>query len=524
MATIKYPMTLSTTEPYNYVGKIKVRQADDNTQVFKVDVTENGQPKSFSGLVPFFCLLPGEVTGQGVSEEPVTSYNASAGTLEYTLSPNALQFARVNEAYFSFRKELANGKWIEQFSTKSFFYTVEKSIYTQPFKDSNYWFTFSELYRKFQQYIEDGKTSWEDFVESNREILESIDPGGKILTELIDARYHLDYYSFPTLKKRLDNIELRTTSRSSVSKIRGSNVQLIYHENETGMSIPVLMQRLKENNVNTISICPRFWADNEASEITGFRDSSIVTLDYINNFCVEAKKIGLKVMLKVHVSGEGFTNFNHIKPNNPEKFIDSYCSKLLEMFNYVKDYVDIISITNEMDNQSSICRDKWVSLIKELRLTKPDLQITNSSRVDDLKKNVFLDMLDYIGVNLYTAIGGDLDTPIKLQQRNLLTLTKSINKVFKKATELGKKVLVTECGCQPYKTALLKPESWEHSGAINYDYQIRYYDVVLKQLFKANQIVGTVIWQSAGTPGGGSFGWLNNPTESLVKKIYGGEV
>lgn len=188
MATIKYPMTLSTTEPYNYVGKIKVRQADDNTQIFQVTVTENGQPKSFAGLTPFFCLLPGEVTGQGVSEEPVTSYNASAGTLEYTLSPNALQFARVNEAYFSFRKELPNGKWIEQFSTKSFFYTVEKSIYTQPFKDSNYWFTFSELYRKFQQYIEDGKTSWEQFVEQNREIIESVDPGGKVLTELIEAR------------------------------------------------------------------------------------------------------------------------------------------------------------------------------------------------------------------------------------------------------------------------------------------------------------------------------------------------
>jgi len=149
-----------------------------------VQVVENGLSKSFVGLQPYFCLLAQEVSGQGVSEEPITSFDEKKGTLTYTASDNALQFVGRNEAYFSFRKQVGE-RWVEQFSTRNFHYIVEKSIYSQPFKDSNYWWTFKELNRIFKQYIEDGQTSWEEFVESNREILKSIDPGGALLDKVV---------------------------------------------------------------------------------------------------------------------------------------------------------------------------------------------------------------------------------------------------------------------------------------------------------------------------------------------------
>ncbi|MFS0945641.1 phage baseplate upper protein [Enterococcus casseliflavus] len=222
---VKYPVTLSITESNN-VGLIKVRQADEESQVLDVTVTENGVIKTFDGLTPFFCLMAREITGQGVSEEPVTVYDGTKGTLKYTLSANAMQMVGRNEAYFSFRKELTNGAWAEQFSTKSFYYTVEKSIYTQPFKDSNYWFTFKELYRLFNDYIDSGKLTWEDFMdtesnnwkeflEQNKEILESIDPGGTILKELIGSRTTEDGTTYPSLPERLDGqIGLNSDFRS----------------------------------------------------------------------------------------------------------------------------------------------------------------------------------------------------------------------------------------------------------------------------------------------------------------------
>jgi hypothetical protein len=180
-------ITLSTTEPNNNIGIVKLRHADVNSQAIIAQIVENGQSKSFEGLQPFFCLMAQEITGQGVSEESVVSFDAKNGTLKYIASDNALQMVGRNEAYFSFRKQTGD-KWIEQFSTRNFHYIVEKSIYSQPFKDSNYWWTFKELNRIFKQYIEEGRTSWEEFVEANREILESIDPGGVLLAKVIDIQ------------------------------------------------------------------------------------------------------------------------------------------------------------------------------------------------------------------------------------------------------------------------------------------------------------------------------------------------
>lgn len=188
MAEVKHELFLSTIDKEFYSTPIKVRNSDVDTQVLKVEISEYGKPKSFEGLKPFFCLMARKITGQGVSEEPVNVYNDVSGTLEYTMSANAFQMIGQNEAYFSFRKEMKNGEWVEQFSTRSFKYIVEESIYTIPFKDSNHFWTFTELYTKFKQYISDSekygeeqKKNWEDFVEQNREIIESVDPGGKVL-------------------------------------------------------------------------------------------------------------------------------------------------------------------------------------------------------------------------------------------------------------------------------------------------------------------------------------------------------
>ncbi len=180
-------ITLSTTEPNNNIGIVKLRHADVNSQAIVAQIVENGQPKNFEGLQPFFCLMAQEITGQGVSEESVVSFDAKNGTLKYIASDNALQMVGRNEAYFSFKKQTGD-KWIEQFSTRNFHYIVEKSIYSQPFKDSNYWWTFKELNRIFKQYIEEGRKSWEEFVEANREIIESIDPGGVLLAKVIDIQ------------------------------------------------------------------------------------------------------------------------------------------------------------------------------------------------------------------------------------------------------------------------------------------------------------------------------------------------
>lgn len=198
-----YHLTLSTTEDKTN-GSIKIRQSDDETQIFKVKLIDNSKPKDFEGLTPFFCLFPRGTTGQGLTEEIIQVFDGKNGTLEYTLSANAWQYIGRNEAYFSFRKPLENGTWDEQYSTKMFIYQVEKSIYQVKFRDSNYWWTFKELMNQFKGWIDGSKNYWENFLESVKSTIESIDNGGNVL-EIAEFKFSkmLNKW-FPTIKDRGD--------------------------------------------------------------------------------------------------------------------------------------------------------------------------------------------------------------------------------------------------------------------------------------------------------------------------------
>ncbi|MCH5354778.1 phage baseplate upper protein, partial [Lactococcus lactis] len=49
-----YSVTLSTTEPNNYVGLIKLRQGDVASQSIQATITANGQLFKFDRLSVFF--------------------------------------------------------------------------------------------------------------------------------------------------------------------------------------------------------------------------------------------------------------------------------------------------------------------------------------------------------------------------------------------------------------------------------------------------------------------------------------
>jgi len=323
--------------------------------------------------------------------------------------------------------------------------------------------------------------------------------------------------------EKLKDIDKHVLKTRLSKKYRGSSVMLAYHPDETQLTFSELLDKLENDNVNTVSICPRYWADNDTSEIVGFRTSEIVDIPYIVDLCSQAKNKGFNVLLKPHVSGEGFTSYNSIQPKDPEKFIQSYSDRLIELFTATNEYVDLFSITNEMDNQTKVFPNLWINLIDQLRTIKRSIKLTNASRPDDLLTNVFLNRLDYIGANLYSNIGGDLSTPIAEQERNMLKTSDRVNIAIETALKYGKPLMITEVGTQPYLTGLTNPESWTHAGVINYSYQSRYYEVVLKNLIESPLVIGTMIWQSAGVPLSGSFGFVNNPSEETVRKIYGGD-
>ena len=205
---IRHDITLSTTEPNNDIGLLKIRQADEQTQTLVVQLTATSQPKSYEGLQAFFCAKLGQSIGLGIIEQKLEQSemtNPKAGQLEYTFRPEDWQQIGRQTGYFSFRKMKDDGhEYVEQFTTRDFYFNVTKNVFSEGIKEihtdgSTHIWTIEDLLRLFNEYIASGKSDWEQFIEDNREILESVDPGGTILNELIDSRGE-----YNSLAERLD--------------------------------------------------------------------------------------------------------------------------------------------------------------------------------------------------------------------------------------------------------------------------------------------------------------------------------
>lgn len=204
VAETQHKMVLSTTEPNNGINLVRIRQGDVLTQKFVVKVVEHGKLKTFDGLVPFFINTTKFGENQPV-EQKVQEYSPAQARLVYTLSEPDWQWGGENTAHFSFRSLNGDGTWSEQFSTQDFTYRVISGISRSQLRDSGYVWTFEDLLRKFKDYMNQGKNDWEQWLEDNREILESIDPGGTIINILNEAKGDYD-----SLADRLDDIQNKT--------------------------------------------------------------------------------------------------------------------------------------------------------------------------------------------------------------------------------------------------------------------------------------------------------------------------
>ncbi|MGX7377289.1 phage baseplate upper protein [Carnobacterium maltaromaticum] len=134
---IDYPVRLSTTEPNNPVGVLKIRQDDKGTQKIVARITTNSKPQDLTGLEVAFNMRTND--GNVVIEKAVVK-DAKLGIIEYVVSGYATQQAGRNNAYFSFF--IGEN---EEFSTKDFSYFVTNSVTSEGIKGCDYIWRFEDL-------------------------------------------------------------------------------------------------------------------------------------------------------------------------------------------------------------------------------------------------------------------------------------------------------------------------------------------------------------------------------------------
>ncbi|MET2123409.1 phage baseplate upper protein [Enterococcus faecalis] len=253
---VKWQATLSTTEPYNYIGIQNVRQGNRNTEVLEAILVENALPLDLTGCEVFFESV---IDNKYPIQRAVKIVNAKKGIIQYTFDEYSMQSLHRQEAYFSIHK---GDNLIG--ATQNFSYFVVNAASKTEGEMGSYWQSIEDLIADMTAFINENKgdfTAWmnarkEEFekwrknqqdtfeawrngqetdylkwFESIKDILKTVDPGGTMLAELMDAR-----------------VDIQGVRHNSISERLLADMEYLYHRLEERL------YTIKYGNVNTLEI------------------------------------------------------------------------------------------------------------------------------------------------------------------------------------------------------------------------------------------------------------------------------
>ena len=253
---VKWQATLSTTETYNYIGIQNVRQGNRNTEVLEAILVENALPLDLTGCEVFFESV---IDKKYPIQRAAKIANAKKGVIQYTFDEYSMQSLHRQEAYFSIHK---GDNLIG--ATQNFSYFVVNAASKTEGEMGSYWQSIEDLIADMTAFINENKgdfTAWmnarkEEFekwrknqqdtfeawrngqetdylkwFESIKDILKTVDPGGTMLAELMDAR-----------------VDIQGVRHNSISERLLADMEYLYHRLEERL------YTIKYGNVNTLEI------------------------------------------------------------------------------------------------------------------------------------------------------------------------------------------------------------------------------------------------------------------------------
>ncbi len=214
---VKWQATLSTTEPYNYIGIQNVRQGNRNTEVLEAILVENALPLDLTGCEVFFESV---IDNKYPIQRSAKIVNAKKGIIQYTFDEYSMQSLHRQEAYFSIHK---GDNLIG--ATQNFSYFVVNAASKTEGEMGSYWQSIEDLIADMNAFINENKGDFTDWMnarkeefeawrdaqktdftswfESIKDILKTVDPGGTMLVELMDARVDIQGVRHNSLSERL---------------------------------------------------------------------------------------------------------------------------------------------------------------------------------------------------------------------------------------------------------------------------------------------------------------------------------
>jgi len=269
----KWNVTLSTTEPYNYVGMINVRQGNRNTEVMEAAIVENGQPYDLTGCKVYFESIVGEKFPVQLGAKIVDAKN---GKIQYTFDQYSMQSLHRQTADFMIMK----GTDVIG-TTQDFSYFVVIAVSKTEGEMGSYWQSVEDLiadmatfinenqgdftdwmnarkkeFEKWREYQQTTFEAWRNgqetdyltWFESIKDILRSVDPGGVMLSELMDARVDINGVRHESITKRLkaDAEYLYTKLRETLYTLPYGHVEVVEILQDDAFSINHEVEFIKD--------------------------------------------------------------------------------------------------------------------------------------------------------------------------------------------------------------------------------------------------------------------------------------
>lgn len=526
---------------------MKIRQSDEQTQTLVVQITESGLPRSYDGLQPFFCAKLGQSAGLGIIEQKLDVTELTkpkSGQLEYTMRAEDWQQIGRQTGYFSFRKMSDNHEYVEQFSTRDFYYTITKSVFsdgiTEVKKDgSTYIWTIEDMKRMYIEFIRQGenelleaKEQLEKFVFEFKDIINSVDPGGKILVELIAARQATDGEIFSNLQERLqhDFENLKKTATDSSDGMMTKEDKIRLNKIAESMNTSPLSTYL---NYMMVSLTV---GTNETEKPSSFEWSHVSYQDATATLCVmvglsnaldpkptmisdsllqetldNAKSQSVKIdMQKPHL-GVGYKDsFSRkgYKPSDINLFFENW-EKILMHYGAVcvENDIPILCIGCEQEEMTKDISmvEKWKVIIDALHENYPELQLTYACTGNEIQTDSYLKMceyLDLIGLNIYlNYYRGDFekdDPSFELIAESFAWTYEQMLRYYRMYPQ--KKMLITEIGCIPvnYGLSVVVPFNYatELENDPNYDVVQRLMKAAFYSVFSVPFVIGFSWWHT----------------------------
>ncbi|WP_134494297.1 glycoside hydrolase family 113 [Microvirga pakistanensis] len=319
------------------------------------------------------------------------------------------------------------------------------------------------------------------------------------------------------------------------------------------------MAQIAATGANTLTLIPNFFQTDKFSNSAALKlgdpnipwDSESDSFEQVKQTILNAKALGMNVVLKPHLETDNRVWRAELAPTDPKAWFDSYKAIMVEYARVAQEAgAAMICVGTEIDSMidpTKLCSDgktyteKWGEIIDAVREVYSG-KVTYAATYWTVNKVGFWDKVDYIGVDAYYPLS-TVDDPTVDQMvdawvkphfnpwiRDDLLGGKSIVDYYKAlSAQYGKQVIFTEVGYRSVQGGNKDPGVFGSGGTVDLQEQMDAYTALFRVMenYGGQWLAGSFMWSyysfahpmDPPSEGGAGVSWTDYTTQDKPANV-----